>query len=337
MTREQGIERVYEGPRHVVILGAGASIASTIRDPELYGKRLPSMDNFVEVVSLEDVVEQIAPHAIDRNFEAIYSQLYAEDPNSSAVKEIEARVRSYFSEMELPSTPTIYDYLVLSLRSKDLIVTFNWDPFLYQAFCRNSHVGRPPSLSFLHGSVSIGYSIEDDRAGPAGMFSVASCSEYVPTRLLYPVAQKDYNKDPFIKEEWERLKYWLEHSKRVTIFGYGAPDTDVEAVELMSGAWGDPSLRDMEQIEVIDTAPREMIRQRWDRFIHGLHYDCCTDYFNSVLANFPRRTGERFVHQFSQLSPSEALQEPNKVPQDFSSLEEMWNWFEPLIEAEEVA
>ena len=30
MTKEEGIERVYPGFSHVVILGAGASIASTI-------------------------------------------------------------------------------------------------------------------------------------------------------------------------------------------------------------------------------------------------------------------------------------------------------------------
>jgi hypothetical protein len=55
---------------------------------------------------------------------------------------------------KLPNEPTIYDHLVLSLRPKDLIATFNWDPFLYQAFVRNGHVGDMPYLAFLHGTMN---------------------------------------------------------------------------------------------------------------------------------------------------------------------------------------
>ena len=33
------------GGCHVVILGAGASIAATLRDPEIHGLKLPSMNN----------------------------------------------------------------------------------------------------------------------------------------------------------------------------------------------------------------------------------------------------------------------------------------------------
>ena len=47
------------------------------------------------------------------------------------MREIETRVDEYFADLELPGHPTIYDRLVLSLREKDLIATFNWDPFLY--------------------------------------------------------------------------------------------------------------------------------------------------------------------------------------------------------------
>lgn len=38
MTKEEGIEQVYGGGGHVVILGAGASIASSLRNPEKNGK-----------------------------------------------------------------------------------------------------------------------------------------------------------------------------------------------------------------------------------------------------------------------------------------------------------
>ena len=40
------------GGCHVVILGAGASIAASIRDPEEHGLLLPSMNNLPDVVGL---------------------------------------------------------------------------------------------------------------------------------------------------------------------------------------------------------------------------------------------------------------------------------------------
>ena len=36
------------------------------------------------------------------------------------------------------------------------------------------------------------------------------------------------------------------------------------------------------------------------------------------------------------LTPSEAFSENNPVPKNIQTLEELWNWFKPLIEAENV-
>jgi hypothetical protein len=334
MTRDECISDVSEGPSHVVILGAGASIASTLRNPEPSGKTLPSMDNFIDVVGLRDVIGPGTKDEESRNFETLYSKLHDKDPASPVIAEIERRVAEYFRSLALPSTPTIYDYLILALRPKDLIATFNWDPFLYQAFCRNRKMGGV-CHSFLHGSVAIGYSREAQKAGRAGDFAdQALTQKFVPTRLLYPVTHKDYNTDEFIAREWSRLKKWLQMAKRITIFGYGAPETDVEAVALMSEAWGDPNKRNLEQIEMIDVQSENVLTNRWKRFIHTHHYDYCTDYFQSSLAQFPRRTCESFIHQYLPTTPEEAFQEPNPVPQQFETLTEMWEWHRPLIEAE---
>ena len=336
MTREEGISRVYQGPGHVVILGAGASIASTLRDPEPSGKSLPSMDDFIDVLHLGDLVSSFDREA-DGNFEAVYSRIHESDPESPVLGEIEARVSEYFRGMGLPPTPTVYDYLMCSLRPKDLIATYNWDPFLFQAFCRNRRVGGLPHLSFLHGSVAVGYSLDEHKAGPSGAFADPACAhEFAPTRLLYPVKQKDYNVDEFTRHEWERLKYWLKNSKRITVFGYGAPDTDVEAVALMSAAWGTPAERNLEQTEIIDVQPESILTTRWAPFIHSHHYDCVADYFQSSLSQFPRRTGERFMHQYLPSSEAEAFQEPNPVPQDFSTLDALWEWHAPLVCAEKI-
>ena len=334
MTREEGIDTVYDGPSHVVILGAGASIASNACNPEPSGKRLPSMEDFVEVVGLGDLVHSVEVGGTSGNFEEVYSRIHAKDPNSPALAEIESRVADYFSSLTLPSTPTIYDYLVMALRPKDLVATFNWDPFLYDAFTRNQHVARMPRLSFLHGNVSIGYSKEDGQAGPAGRTSKSTGHVFVPTQLLYPVTQKNYNDDEFIAREWERFERCLRQASRVTIFGYSAPETDVAAMDLMSAAWGNPGQRNMEQFEFIDILPEDVLTQRWDRLIFTGHYDCHTSYFQSSLALFPRRTGERFMHTYLPRTDHEMMQKPNPVPPHFGTLEEMSEWHQPLIMAE---
>tara|TARA_R110002050_G_scaffold297528_1_gene459120 strand:+ start:4549 stop:5595 length:1047 start_codon:yes stop_codon:yes gene_type:complete len=336
LTKEDRIKTVMGGGGHVVILGAGASIASTIRNPELSGKKLPSMDNFIEVVGLQDIVERIPEKLVATNFETLYSNLHKDNPQSDEILEIEARVFDYFKDMKLPEEPTIYDYLVLSLRPKDLIATFNWDPFLYQAFVRNGKVADMPYLSFLHGNVAIGYSKEDKRCGPAGWYSKATKNYFEPTRLLYPIDQKDYNSDEFISMEWDRLKAWLnsDSTKRVTIFGYGAPKSDYEAVKLLNDAWGGRDKRNMEQFEIIDIRPEETVRESWDNFIHSHHYDYGTSYFNSILAHNPRRTSESYFQHYLPMTPNEAFSESNPVPNNFNTLEELWEWHRPLVKAE---
>ena len=335
MTREEGIREVFGGPSHVVILGAGASIASDLDNPEPSGKKLPSMDNLIDLVGLADIVTAAVPGGEHENFEALYSRIYTENPHSPVLAEVEKRIYSFFSSLTLPPTPTIYDYLLLALRPKDLIATFNWDPFLYQAFSRNRKIADMPQLAFLHGSVSVAYSSETGEGVPAIWASEAASGKYLPTRLMYPVTKKDYNKDKFIAGEWHRLKGWMERAQRVTIFGYGAPDTDVEAMELISAAWGDSSTRRQEQIELIDIQNPDVLRQRWGKLIFEGHDDICSDYFGSILALFPRRTGESFIQQFQPSTEAEAFQENNPVPNRFDTLTEMWQWHRPLIEAEQ--
>jgi hypothetical protein len=48
---------------------------------------------------------------------------------------------------------------------------------------------------------------------------------------------KDYVNDSFIKTEWEVLKKSLHQAKALTIFGYGAPTSDKEAIDIMNSAW----------------------------------------------------------------------------------------------------
>ena len=100
--------------------------------------------------------------------------------------------------------PTLYDYLLLSLRQKDIIVTFNWDPLLPQAYKRWRHLGAIlPEILFLHGNIDIGIDYEKKK------FGFMSDEPYpgrklAPTRLLYPVEQKNYSSDDFVAEQWRK-------------------------------------------------------------------------------------------------------------------------------------
>jgi hypothetical protein len=99
LTKEDRVKTVFGGGGHVVILGAGASIAATMRNPELSGKKLPSMNDFIDVVGLRDIVDNLPNHLQATNFEELYSKLHNDNPNSETIKEIEERVYDYFKEV----------------------------------------------------------------------------------------------------------------------------------------------------------------------------------------------------------------------------------------------
>ena len=307
------------------------------------------MFNITDVVGLNDIVDTLPLEIKDPNFEKFYSTLHEQMPECSELKAINDRIYEYFSQMRLPDQPTIYDYLILSLRQGDAIATFNWDPFLYEAWTRNQKFftgGKfiseckewhefPPSIFFLHGNVSLGYDAVSKRSGPARYSKAKDGSGYFePTQLLYPVAHKDYSTDPYIASQWEYLQSYLKKAARVTVFGYSAPVTDVEAIALMKDAWGGGGKRRNEQFELIDIRPEQEVRASWDEFIHSHHYDYHTDFFDSSLAQHPRRTYESYIHMTQPMTPSELFQDGNPVPRDFKTLQEMWDWFRPLKEAE---
>lgn len=338
MTTQEEIEIVHGNGTHTVLLGAGASFAATLKNPEKNGKKLPLMWNIVEIVGLNDIIEGLPEDykILKNDFEKLYSKISNDNIFLDQKFIIEKKVYEYFESLDLPEEPTIYDYLILSLRSqKDIIATFNWDPFLYKAYVRNDEFVKSPGILFLHGCVSIGFDGSNGSSGPAGMYSRETEQLFEPTKLLYPVDKKDYNSHPFIKGQWEALSNRLKKSERVTVFGYSAPVSDVEAIGLLSNAWGTVDDRTMEEFELIDIRPEEEVRNAWDRFIHTHHYNYCTNYFDSSLAFHPRRSVESYHHWSMPLTPNEVFQEGNKIPDDFKHIEELWAWHRPLIEAEE--
>ena len=114
-----------------------------------------------------------------------------------------------------------------------------------------------------------------------------------------------------------------------TIFGYSAPDSDVEAIELMKNAWGKWEDRNLEQVELIDIKDETTLRNTWGDFIHTHHFDYFNDFFQSSLSLFPRRTCEA---QWNSAMEVRFLKQ-NPVPRDLA-VQELLDWYSPLFEAE---
>lgn len=313
---------------HLVILGAGASRAA-VPNGDAYGRRLPVMQDFVETVGLAPLLDRAGKPWRSRNFEDVFDDLYREDPNALILSEIEMRIRTYFRSLQLPPEITVYDRLLLSLREKDLIATFNWDPLLLQAYQRNSSIRRLPQVAFLHGNVYLGICVSCRVKGILGAFC-AKCGEPLSeSRLLYPVRDKGYATDQFIAAEWDGLRHILERAYFLTIFGYSAPRTDAAAIEIMRTAWAKNQTQVLAQIEIIDIRPREELLATWEPFIVRQHYGISNRIEESYLAAHPRRTCEALAFATLQQEPWH----DNWIPQ-LRSPEELRAWINPLLEEE---
>jgi hypothetical protein len=311
---------------HVVLLGAGASRAACPTG-DANGRKLPVLSDIVEIVG----VGADLPEGYDTDdFERLYSSLALDPHHAALCRRIESRIHEYFSGLTLPDTPTIYDYLVLSLRPKDVIATFNWDPFLLQAVQRAYRKGtRPPELLFLHGCVAVGCCLRDRREGPLNQPCSACGQDFAPSQLLYPVAEKNYTDDTQISEAWNYLQRTLQRAFMVTVFGYSAPKSDAAAIELLKNGWGSAEDRQLEKFEIIDIRDPEELRATWDEFIHTHHYEIHDNFFDSFMAKYPRRTGESFWRQ----NLDAAWVEPTPAPRGVT-LDALRRWYIPLHDAE---
>lgn len=332
MSIQEEIEQLGVTRPHVVILGAGASLAC-LPDGDRGGKRLPLMNNVVSTLGLEDTLQRHSIPYDGENFEVLYSRIHEADSSNPVLAEIDASVRAYFSSLDLPDRPTIYDHLVLSLRPKDVVATFNWDPLLYKAYARNCRFAKLPKMFFLHGNVEIGFCVSHTFfRGTPGKKCRHCGGELVPSKLLFPIEKKNYVDDAFISGEWDALKHFLREAFSLTIFGYGAPRSDVEAVSLMKEVWSGNRTQEYNQTEIIDIRPREELEPLWDGFTFSHHYDIETSFYSSWIARHPRRSCEAIWNQFMEVK----FIEDHSLPRE-ADFDELYEWLEPLVNAEDAA
>lgn len=329
VTREEEIANPRDVRPHVVLLGAGASRAAA-PDGDANGRRLPVMADFVETLGLGSLLDQAGVEWEGRNFEELYSAIAGDHDRSQIRAELERGIEDYFSELILPSSPTVYDYLVLGLRSKDVIATFNWDPFLIQAYRRSLSVTRSlPYLLFLHGCVLHGYCETDRVSGLRGARCSVCGERFRPDRLLFPIGQKNYSTEPSIASAWDALRQRLRESLMFTIFGYGAPASDKDAVDLLKDAWGSPQARQFEQVEIVDLRSEDELAATWSPFIHTHHYDVFKDFHDSFIAKHPRRSIEAFEAQYLEAMFIDENPAPLQV-----TLDQLHTWYGALVSAE---
>jgi hypothetical protein len=93
-------------------------------------------------------------------------------------------------------------------------------------------------------------------------------------------------------------------------------------------AWGTSEERQFEEFEVIGRPGKdpEELRATWETFIHTHHYTTCHDFFDSLIANHPRRSTEAWYSakieaKFLDIKP---------VPQN-RNLEATVDWYQELI------
>lgn len=293
---DQELDMLEQRP-HLVILGAGATKA-TIPTGDKNGYKTSVMDNFLEELQLTDVLTDVKLETRSRNIEDIYSELYERKDCNDVRSILEKKIRNYFEVLQLPDEPTIYDYLILSLRSKDCIASFNWDGLLIQAYNRIRKITKDlPELAFLHGCVEVGICMPCKRFDPLRNRVCPCCKQpLAPVPILFPVKNKDYTSNIFIKQQWNVFSDYISKAGLVTIFGYSAPKTDVEAVNILKSEFSNTN-RFLDNFEVIDKADRNLIKDRWSYFAErtNWHIDVHETFFESILSEYPRRSMEGYV------------------------------------------
>ena len=310
---------------HLVLLGAGASRAS-FPSGDATGRQLPVMRDFVEVLGLADLLDSHRIKWENQDFEAVFADLVTDPERIDLVTELEHEIYAYFDALQLPSNVTLYDEILLSLRDKDIVATFNWDPLLVQAYRRNTDIGRLPHLVFLHGNVGIAICPEHRQKGYKGDTCVQCGTRLQAVRLLYPIREKDYSQDPFIKAEWAEFSAFLEHTYLLNILGYSAPAADVEAVELMRSVWNANRTKELAQISIVDIRPEEELTSTWEHFFVRDHYGISATLDGSRLFSHPRRSCDAFAMATLQQRPCRS----NPLPH-LHDLDALKKWIEPLV------
>lgn len=285
---------------HLFILGAGATKA-TIPNGDKNGYKSPVMDGFLEEMGLNYLLDTVKLKTKSHNIETIYSELVENPQYKDIVDKIENEIITYYQKIQITDKPTLYDYLILSLRKKDCIATFNWDPLLIQAYNRVNKITIDlPNMLFLHSCVEVGICEECNQAFPLRNKFCPKCRKPLKMpKLLFPVAHKDYAQNVFIKNSWSAFDNYIKKACIVSIWGYSAPFSDKEARKRILKAFSSSS-RSLDNIEIIDIASKKQLYKKWEPFIKKTNgnFKVYTSIFDSLIGEFPRRSVDGYTKRY---------------------------------------
>jgi hypothetical protein len=331
-SRERMHPREMKSP-HVVILGAGASKACC-PDGDANGLLVPLTDELPRVPGIAEILAECGVlWRRGQKFEDTYDRLYKEGIHAAQLAEMERRLHEYLTQLRLPDALTVYDKLLLALTPNDLVATFNWDPLLLHAFRRSQIAGAAPKLAFLHGCVDVGVCSTHNQIGYQDRSCPACGGPLGPTKLLYPISDKDYDENPVIRDQWAAFDHHLENAYFVTIFGYSAPVNDSKAISRMEQLWSRNRRGNLLQVEFVvepGTACRRQVAEKWADFLVGEHFDVCDKFERSWLSRCPRRT---CVALWQTAQNNDWYYPDNPFP-ECSGVEELKAWVRPLIDEE---
>lgn len=115
-----------------------------------------------------------------------------------------------------------------------------------------------------------------------------------------------------------------------TVFGYGAPSSDVDAVSLMRDAWKAKSSRELNQIELVDLKSKSEVRAKWRDFFTTQHCTVVQTFNESFIGRWLRRTCEAL---FQPVAYGKWAKQP--PPVHLMSFRDIEKWLAPLIAAQE--
>ncbi len=321
------IDKRLQDP-HIVIIGAGASKAACATDKN--GNVVPLLRNIHEVLGLTDKLRSYGFSEDElSNFELLFSSINGKSEYADLQRELEDAVRNYFQKFMIPDGVTLYDYLVLSLTEKDAIISFNWDPFLIQAYGRNIDVGNLPQLIFPHGNVGVGICYDCKTKGYANSLCNKCFEPFSDMPLLFPVGKKNYNDNSIIEGEWNIARHYLGRAAGVTIFGYSAPETDVEAYELLKSSYQKSNITIIAPFTIINLAKNEQEQKaKWQDIYDNRMIQYTDDFRNTILWKSPRVSLETVFDAVLQQQPRPV----EKSFKNFDTLEDLQSFVQTIDE-----
>ena len=328
LSRQELVDSPNRNEPHVVILGAGASKAAFPKG-DANGRLVPLMNQLPRILGSrwKDLVNRASLANLD--FESQFTRLRQSSMHSDRLTEIENMLCEYFSSLILPEYPTIYDYLIMGLRGKDVVATFNWDPFLIAAHNRNRMVPNLPEIRFLHGCVQYASCPDHDVLGQPGERCPMCKRPLATSSILFPYGDKDYAKDGVIFRDWKFVTSRLQEAFHLTIFGYSGPSTDYKAKKLLLEGWTETPMRPFSHVEIIDIGNADDLRSNWQEFIHFHHDMVISCFWESTIAKWPRRTAE-----YKTAASLFGTVSENLGPIRNMSLEELQKWHAEIAAVE---